>query len=145
MEYDERKKILEDYKKGMVLLDHSSIQYSNNLEVFNNANKVLKENINSIETRLGELKDQIKIGALEDFKVNNNKHMLGGVKVRIIKKYNYDEEVALEWAKLNKTCLNLNKSAFKKVIKANPLDFVTEIEEASIVVPKKIVFEGEEE
>jgi len=141
MLYDERIKLLKDYKKGMNILKGAKEEYERKLAEFKKENEELISNVDSMTGIISSLKEAIKEVSLEDYKVNNNKVMLGGVKVRIIKKYNYDENDALNWAKQNNTCLNLNKSAFKKVIKENDLSFVEKVEEASIVVPSNIVLE----
>lgn len=62
----------------------------------------------------------------------------GQLGIRITTKYDYDDSEALEWAKKHELCLALDKTAFKKQLKVQPLDFVKSSEVPTATIPTEI-------
>lgn len=62
----------------------------------------------------------------------------GQIGIRITTKYNYDDSTALCWAKKHDLCLSLDKTAFKKQLKVQPLDFVEVQEVPTATIPTEI-------
>ena len=58
----------------------------------------------------------------------------GLVIIRILKKLEYEEAEALKWAKDHNMALSLDKRAFDKIAKADPMDFIkiNEIPQATL-------------
>ena len=57
-----------------------------------------------------------------------------GLKVRMMKRMEYDEDEALRWALIHKMAVSLDRAAFEKVAKATPLDFVRLYEEPQVTI-----------
>ena len=116
-------------------------RYSNLKEQFKESNSVLIEEINQILNSFNETKEEIKIEAIGEFKINGEKKLLGGIGIRISKKLDYSEENALDWAVDNmpiaiKTILD--KKQFESFAKTNDLEFVKKEESISVTFPKEI-------
>ena len=61
---------------------------------------------------------------LEAYAETGDKTPAEGVGIREVTKLDYDQKVALDWAKSHKLALGLNKRAFEKIVKASDsLDF----------------------
>lgn len=104
-----------------------SIEYTNYL--------LAKEAIKEIETAINLLKDEIRVGALKGYDVEDeerNKKPYDGIVIKDYKKIEYNAVQAVTWAKENMPVAlktTLDKSTFEKFAKSNPeeesLDFVT--------------------
>ncbi len=68
--------------------------------------------------------DLLRALTLIDYGVTGNKAPAVGVGIREVIKLDYDQKVAFDWAKSHKMALKLDTSAFEKIIKATPVDFV---------------------
>ena len=69
------------------------------------------------ETELREL-------TLQAYAETGSKSPVPGVGIREVIKLEYDLKVAFDWAKSHKMALKLDTSAFEKIVKATPVDFV---------------------
>ena len=97
--------------------------------------EIIKQERETIEREIREL-------AINKYNETGLKKF-GQIGIRITTKYNYDDLEALTWAKSHNLCLALDKIAFKKQLKVQPLDFV-EVQEVPIAtIPTEI--NGEEE
>jgi hypothetical protein len=101
-----------------------------------NALPILKE-LEVIQDERTQLENEIRADAVNLYNQTGEKKF-NQVGIRITKKYNYDEEQALQWAKDHNLCIALDKTAFKKQLKVQPLDFVTEEEVPTATIPVEI-------
>ena len=62
----------------------------------------------------------------------------GQIGIRITTKYEFDDVTALCWAKKHDLCLSLDKIAFKKQLKVQPLEFVKVHEVPTATIPTTI-------
>ena len=62
----------------------------------------------------------------------------GQIGIRISTKYEFEDSVALDWAKKHDLCLSLDKVAFKKQLKVQPLEFVKVHEVPTATIPTEI-------
>ena len=112
-------------------------------ETFNKKLEAMKINydLDSLESKEKELKERIKVIALEEYNKTKKKSLLGGIKIQETKVYNYDDEKAFEWAKEHSLCLQLDTKAFKKIISSQDLGFVTKDIENKVTFPSVIKLE----
>lgn len=92
---------------------------------------------NLIKQNREEVESEIRKEAIERYNETGEKKF-GMVGIRITSKYDYDELAALNWAKSHDLCLALDKTAFKKQMKVQPLDFVTISEVPTATIPTEI-------
>ena len=87
-------------------------------------------NLQVIKQEREDLEREIRNEALIKYQLTGEKKF-GQIGIRITTKYDYDEIEALNWAKNHDLCLSLDKTAFRKQLKVQPLEFV-KIEEVPI-------------
>ena len=73
--------------------------------------------VNDAEVLLREL-------TLQAYRETGSKSPAEGVGIRETIKLEYDTKVAFDWAKSHKMALKLDTSAFEKIVRAAPVDFV---------------------
>lgn len=112
-------------------------------ELFNEQNKQLIEDIKASEEMLNTQKDIVKQIALEEFIATGNKKLYGGIGIRVTQSLEYDTDKAFQWAKEHSLCLKLDESAFKKIAKTQPIEFVTTMEVPTVTFPAVIKLEEE--
>ncbi len=79
----------------------------------------------------------IRSEAIREYQRTGEKKF-GQVGIRITTNYMYTEENALNWAKEHNLCLALDKTAFKKQLKVQLLDFVQTEEVPTATIPTQI-------
>ena len=89
------------------------------------ANSELLESIESNTAALSGHEELLRQMVLETYSENGEKNPAPGVGIREYKKINYEPAVAFDWAVNHKMALKLDVSAFEKIAKASPLEFVT--------------------
>lgn len=90
-----------------------------------------------IKSERETIEREIREEAINKFKQTGEKKF-GQIGIRITAKYIFDELDALTWAKEHDLCLALDKTAFKKQLKVQPLEFV-KVEEVPIAtIPTEI-------
>jgi len=121
---EEKSKIYEEVEKK-----HASLF----ADAFN-ANEIVKEE----EATLRKL-------TLQAYATTGNKAPAEGVGIREMTVLTYDNKVAFDWAKAHKMALKLDTSAFEKIAKADPPDFVkiTTEPQATIATNLQELKEGE--
>ena len=90
------------------------------------------------ELAIADLKEQLSIEAVEEFKETGNKKLLGGIGIRETETISYDLKQAFDWAKEKDMFLQLDDKAFKKAVKSLGLDFVKTDKVTSVTFPAKI-------
>jgi len=108
-----------------------------------NAARVRREVVVAEETKLREL-------TLQAYAETGNKEPAPGVGIREITKLDYDQKVAYLWGLDHRMALKLDTTAFEKIAKVSPLDFVTIIGEARATIASDLsgylpVVEGKKE
>ncbi len=89
------------------------------------------EGMREAETKLREL-------TLKAYAETGNKAPAPGVSIRVRTILSYLGSKALEWAMEHKMALKLDTSAFEKIVKATPLDFVTITQEPQATIATKL-------
>ena len=79
----------------------------------------------------------IRTEAISKYNLTGEKKF-GQVGIRITTNYMYTEENALNWAKEHDLCLALDKTAFKKQLKVQLLEFVQTEEVPTATIPTQI-------
>jgi len=75
-------------------------------------------------TVVGEAEERLRELTLQAYAGTGNKAPAVGVGIRERTVLTYDGKVAFDWAKAHKMALKLDTSAFEKIAKADPPDFV---------------------
>ena len=130
---------LKDYQKKMDKLAVFKQEYNIKLVSFQEENEKLINDIKQVSDELFVDKENIKVVAIEDFKKNGVKQLLGGLSIRVGTELEYDEFVALVWAKEHSMCLKLDSKAFENIAKVEDIDFVSKLEKVTVCFPKEIV------
>ena len=76
--------------------------------------------------------------ALETYAKTKDKAVASGVGIRVLTKLEYDSKIALKWATEHNLALKLDTSAFEKIAKTNPIDFVTIFEAPSATIATEL-------
>lgn len=85
-----------------------------------------------------EAEAHLRTMTLMSYAETGNKTPAPGVGIRIISKLDYKPETAFEWAVNHKMALKLDVTAFEKIAKASPLEFVTTREEAQATISQNL-------
>lgn len=99
------------------------------------AERLIQENY---DTEISTLKSQISELAIKNFEETGSKVFIGGVKVQEVKKLEYVEKLAFDFALEKKMFLQFDKKAFEKVAASLNLDFVNETKTLRTTFPAKI-------
>jgi len=134
------KETVEKLKEITVSLNEKKELLKQLQEKFNNENKTLLEEIVSLNTQLEEQTAIVKYDAIEDFKVNGVKKLVGGIGIRETKDISYNETEALKWAKEKDLFITLDKKAFEKNAESLNLEFVKVNKVVQATIPKEFNF-----
>ena len=99
--------------------------------------------INAEETdRFRQLaEDNLRLMTLQVYVETGNKTPAPGVAIREVTKLEYDPQVAFLWAQDHRMALKLDTSAFEKIAKASPFNFVKMRGEAQATIASKLPIE----
>ncbi len=115
--------------------------YAKILEEFVSKNKPLIQSIEKVSNDENEIKETVRIEAIEEFKETGNKKLLGGIGIRILSKLIYTESDAVKWAEENMPVAIkkvIDKKQFETFAKSSELDFVDKEEKVSVTFPTEI-------
>ena len=116
-------------------------RYQKEKDDFTTKNAVLIESIVMFENSQEEIKEKVRVDAIEEFKKTGAKKLLGGIGIRILSKLIYTESNALQWAEENMPIAIkkvIDKKQFETFAKSSELDFVEKEEKVSVTFPKEI-------
>ena len=82
------------------------------------------QEVNRASVEVTEVETKLREMTLQVYAETGNKVPAPGVAVREITRLEYDPQVAFLWAQDHHMALKLDASAFEKIAKASPLDFV---------------------
>lgn len=114
---------------------------------FEEENKDLFIRIAANREEMTSVEMNIKEDALEIYRKDGNKQLPYGVGIKVLKRYNYNEDEALEWAKEHKMALRLDKKAFETLSKTESTKpgFVAVLEVPTATIPGTIEIKDEQE
>ena len=69
--------------------------------------------------QIAALEAKARTLALAQFALDGNKHPCDGIAIKMVKKVDYREDAAFQWAKDSGLCLKFDAAAFEKTAKAN--------------------------
>ena len=103
---------------------------------FEMKNASLIDAVKRAKADVAEAEAALRDAGLAHYKAHpESKKLPFGVGVRVTQSLVYDADTAFQWAQEHKMALSLDKSAFEKIAKASPLDFVTVEEVPTITIP----------
>jgi len=88
-------------------------------------NQTLFDNESKSKTICQDAEATLRELTLIAYAETGNKAPAPGLGIREVTKLEYDTKVAFTWAVEHTMALRLDTSAFEKIVKASPLDFVT--------------------
>lgn len=94
--------------------------------------------LENVKYDLAEEESQLRSRLVGEYETTGVKKFDYGLGVRVMKRLEYDESIALEWAKAHKMALKLDKRKFEKLAKAEPMGFVEIKEEPIGTIPREI-------
>lgn len=135
--------ILAELRETQKQLDQ---QYYEVFQRFQEQNKDLIESRENMKKTVGETEQWIRQTALEIYGVTHEKKLAGGIGIKIMTQYNYEEQKAYDWAIEHNMALALDKKAFESIVKiqkpeqmkTNGIDFVEILEKPIATIPKEI-------
>lgn len=89
--------------------------------------------------RLIDVEERLRELTLQAYAETGNKAPAVGVGIRERTVLTYDNKVAFDWAKAHKMALKLDISAFEKIAKADPPDFVKITTEPQAIIATELV------
>lgn len=92
-------------------------------------------------SRVSEAEELLRELTLKAYAETGNKAPAPGVGIREMTVLTFDGKVAFDWAKAHKMALKLDVTAFEKIAKADPPDFVKITTEASATIATKLEVE----
>ena len=104
------------------------------LEAWNKNNQELLDDLTQAGAGVAVEESRLRELTLKVYSETGNKSPAEGVGVREITKIEYDAQVAYGWAVEHRIALKLDVSAFEKVAKASPLDFVRVYQEPQATI-----------
>ena len=120
--------ILEQIKTVAILREQASqlkSRWNEAQETFNITYHDLLEQKGVAENELAEAEVALRELAVKITEETGDKKPAPGVEVKEVQKMDYDDKVALDWAKEHGLALKLDETKFKSIVKADTPDFVT--------------------
>jgi len=112
--------------------------YEQKMIEFNAANQGLVSSIEKTKEQTALMEDIVRSNALDHYRLNKNKHICMGVGIRVMQDVLFDDDLALAWSMEHKVALRLDIPMFKKIAKAQPIDFVTIEDRPIATIPSNI-------
>jgi hypothetical protein len=109
---------------------------------FEQLNSGLIEEIRQMDVSFNQTKNEIKLEAVDEFKITGMKKLLGGIGIRVSNKLEYTEKEAIEWASVKMPIAILtvlDKKQFETYAKTADLEFVKKDQTISVTFPKEII------
>ena len=119
-------------------------QIADAMAEFKEKNAWMYAKLEGAQSRIAECKAVLTESAKAGFLVDGLKSREGGLGIRVMNTIEYDEDVALSWAKDHNLCLSLDVKSFKSLAKTQDFDFVKHDERVSVTFPKVIDVSSEE-
>ena len=119
---------LKDQIKVVVLARQTAItlktQRDISLEAWNKTNQGLLDALTQAGAEVAEVEATLRELTLKAYAETGDKTPVAGVGIREVTRLEYDKTVAFKWATEHVMALKLDTTAFEKIVKASPLDFV---------------------
>ncbi len=128
-------------KANQIHLEKLRETYQKEFDSFTTKNAALLASIEVVSSKQEEIKEEVRIKAIEEFEKTGNKKLLGGIGIRILSKLVYSESDAMNWADENMPIAIkrvLDKKQFEAFAKSSELDFVESEEKTVVTFPKEI-------
>ena len=132
------KRTVRELQLSMELLKIESKNIKDLREGFEETLKELIEDKKDTEAVITNLKAELTLEALEEFKITGEKKLLGGIGIREGSTLSYPADKALEFAKEKGMFLSLDKKSFDEVAGNLGLDFVTTEPKTIVTFPKVV-------
>ena len=129
---------IRELELSMELLETQTANIKDLREEFEETLKDLIEDKKDTEAVITNLKVELTLEALEEFKTTGEKKLLGGIGIREGSTLSYPADKALEFAKEKGMFLSLDKKSFDKVAGNLGLPFVTTGTKTTVTFPKVV-------
>jgi len=105
-------------------------------------NKGLLERVVVTGEQVADAEFLLRELTLQAYEETGNKAPAPGVGIREVTKLDYDKTVAFKWATEHIMALKLDITAFEKIVKASPLDFVRVYQEPQATIATQLEVVG---
>ncbi len=102
------------------------------------ANNSLLVELSTSTQEASEAEDILRKLTLQVYSQTGDKSPVAGVGIREVTKLEYDARVALDWAMEHKMALKLDASAFAKIAKVSPPNFVEVMSEPQATIATRL-------
>jgi hypothetical protein len=93
------------------------------------------DTVSKMKDLLADAESRLRSAALNTYAATGEKKFPCGVGVKIATRMNYSPADALTWARAHNIALQLDKTAFEKIAKASPMEFVEFVEVPTATLP----------
>ena len=135
---------LKRYQQTETELSRLKQEYDEKAEEFKRQNINLINAIAEEKSLQEKIVSDLTIEGLQEFEETQKKKLTGGLGIREMQVLDYEESKAFEWAKVHEMCLKLDRTAFEKIAKAQPLDLVKYGTKKIVTFPAKIQLDNAE-
>ena len=111
------------------------------LSMWENENKELLRHLDTTAEAVNVAEAWLRTLTLQAYNETGNKAPAVGVGIREVTKLTYGPREALTWATDHRMALKLDVSAFEKIVKVSPLDFVTITQEPQATIATNLLME----
>ena len=133
---------LRSLKANQIHLEKLREEYQKAMDDFTTKNAALIGSIEVVSHTQEEIKEKVRVEAVEEYVKTGFKKLLGGIGIRILSKLVYFEPEAMTWAEENMPIAIkrvLDKKQFESFAKSSELDFVESEEKTVVTFPKEII------
>lgn len=95
----------------------------------------LGDTVSGLKDMLAQAESALRQAALNEYAATGAKKLPHGVGVKVATRMNYNPAAAFEWAKSHDMALQLDKTAFERIAKASPMEFVEFVEVPTATLP----------
>lgn len=135
-------KIVAELRKDKTTLDNLKKE---SMAKWQEDNNELLAQLELGSTVLAKAEDRLRDLTIKAYNETGNKKLAEGVGIREVTRLEYDQNIALNWAREHDLCLMLDKKRFETLAKTNPVDFVTIKTETQATISPDLKVETEEE
>jgi len=133
---------LKDQIKVVVLARRTAAELKDHrdvlLEAWNKDNQGLLDTLTQAGAEVAEVEATLRELTLKAYAETGDKAPVIGVGIREVTKLDYDKPTAFKWATEHVMALKLDTTAFEKIAKASPLDFIFYYQEPQATIATQL-------
>ena len=128
------KEMVEELKTLRGNLENAKQDYSARLGMFHESTEEMTQGIDVMKLKISYLTCDISAAALKEYEETKNNKPYPGIGIRLMKKMEYNEKDAMQWAQEHNLALKLDVRDFEKHAVVSKLDFVKVVEVPKVTI-----------